>query len=546
MLATSEYENRILRGDCLEVLRSLPDASIDSVVTDPPYGLGTREPTAEDIIRYISGESIDTGGDFMGYDWEIPPVAVWRECLRVLKPGGYVLSFAGTRTFDIMSIGIRAAGFENRDTIASMFGASVLSWVHSQGFPKSLNVAKAIRKLPDLDPEKAEALAKIWEGFGTALKPAWEPILCFREPTDLTVVEQVTQTGTGAINIDGTRVKHANEKDLENHKAMVAALKAKGGKLGNSWKNSSDLSGANEVKEAGRWPANALLVHAAGCKQVGTKRVDAPVINRFNDGMKPFGGGAGHEYTSTRTGDADGKEEVAVFECMPHCPVRLLNEASQVGPTPDDATGASRFFAQFVPEAPFFYSAKASRKERNEMLEKSKAPRPKDRVKVVYFRIKEDVDADIFMQIQEVINDQTEKDATDKGLPVEQVTALDVETFAFERLLFEHLVPESLREHFEVDDTVGGNDHPSVKPLALMRYLVRLVTPKGGLVLDPYVGSGTTCLAATEEGMRFVGIEKDPHFYDIAYNRVMRRHEQMEAKRGSEDLFNLIDSLPQE
>ena len=110
----ADFTNKILHGDCLEVLRTLPDACVDAVVTDPPYGLGNREPTGEDIQRYLDGERLDTGGDFMGKEWDIPPVAVWKECLRVLKPGGYVLAFAGTRTWDIMSIGIRAAGFENR------------------------------------------------------------------------------------------------------------------------------------------------------------------------------------------------------------------------------------------------------------------------------------------------------------------------------------------------------------------------------------------------------------------------------------------------
>ena len=131
--------NQILLGACEDLLKTFPDNFFDSIVTDPPYGLGTREPTAEDIRAYLEGGSLDTGGDFMGKEWEIPSVAVWRECYRVLKPGGYILSFGSTRTWDIMSVGIRAAGFTNRDTISSAFRSPALMWMHGQGFPKSLH-----------------------------------------------------------------------------------------------------------------------------------------------------------------------------------------------------------------------------------------------------------------------------------------------------------------------------------------------------------------------------------------------------------------------
>jgi DNA modification methylase len=929
------FRNRILNGDCLEVLKTMPDACMDSVVTDPPYGIGNREPTGEDIAHYLKGERLDTGGDFMGKEWEIPPVAVWQECYRILKPGGHLLAFAGcydehtevltrkgwvrfpdvtgdeefasldpethkvgwqrakevvrqpnpgemvryktnkvdllvtpnhnmfvatlgspakfslvradehgraikmtktsrgrmdlqnpdsfklpavmqttshghqvelpekvipldawlpffglylaegsasivknkprdgheqgfgynvsiahfdtenlrevqrrlsdwfdvkvyesigklrindkqltlylrqfgkswekfipdwiktlpssrlkvlwdwymrgdghdhrvgyttssrlrddwqevamymgisadwvvtkpkkrvpkingreiharrpsyavtfnhvqnqpevydrsglknpvrtlvpaeewqgrtvycvelerhhtlyvrrngkavwcgnTRTWDIMSIGIRAAGFENRDTVATMFGPSVLQWVHGQGFPKSLNIGKAIAKLEiaeglsedEVERRRAEIaeLAKKWDGWGTALKPAWEPVLCFRKPVEeSSIAEQVVTTGTGGLNIDGTRIKHANAADLEAHKAMVAALKAKGGKLGNSWKNSSDLSGANDVKEGGRWPANVVMVHAAGCEKVGTKKVPAPVINRFDDGMKPFGGGARHPFTSTQTGDTEGNEEVAVFECVEGCPVKAMDEQSgrvdgrgpyvQPRATSDaagaswskgehlpfhygDSGGASRFFGQFVPEAPFYYSAKASRSERNSAFEKPKPPKTKSKnqPKLVYFKIKEGVDTDVTMRIQETVT--------------EVLGSFDPETESLEATIFERIIPESLREHFEVDDMAGGNDHPTVKPIALMSFLVRLVTPKDGIVLDPYCGSGTTCAAATEAGLSFVGIEKDEHFHDIASKRVLTKHAQAEAERSQKDLFDEMADLPE-
>jgi DNA modification methylase len=596
------YENRILHGDCLVYLRLIPDYTFHSVVCDPPYGLGTREPTGDDIIRYLTGEALDTGGDFMGTEWEIPSIHVWKECFRVLRPGGYILAFAGTRTWDIMSVGLRAAGFENRDTVASLFGpTSTLMWLHGQGFPKSLNIAKkiddhfgAVRERvgrkdelgiihsmgnaaatrgtawqtkalqnPDADynflTKSTTEEAKKWDGWGTALKPAWEPVLCFRKPmTEETIAANIARYETGGMNIDASRVKHASPEDFAKHKAMVDAIKSRGGSMANSWKNSSDLSGANDVKEGGRWPANAVMTHADGCKKVGTQKVDAPVINRFNDGMKPFGGGAGHEYTSVQTGDAEGKEEVAVYECVEGCPVLALDAQSGVlksvllAPQHDggglerrgpggfrqgttgvqkeyggDSGGASRFFAQFEPEAPFYYSAKASRAERNAVLLRNQPKvKTKDRKKVVFYRLKEGVEnEEIVLLLQEILGED-----------------YDPETTSIEGTILERTLPASLLENFEIDNEMGGNDHPTVKPLALMKFLVRLVTPKGGIVLDPYCGSGTTCLAATEEGMMYTGIEKDEHFHEIAHKRVDEERERGDQKRTQESMLTEAES----
>ena len=307
--------NQVLLGDCLEVLKTLPDTSIDAVVTDPPYGLGTKEPSGPEIQAYLDGADLDHGGDFMGRNWSIPSVAVWRECLRVLKPGGHLLSFGGTRTFDLISVGIRTAGFENRDTVASFFDSEVLAWIQGQGFPKSQNIQKAMLKA-GVDPE----IANQWAGYGTALKPSWETILVFRKPLEeSTVMAQTLVTGTGALNIDATRIGYQTRTNSS----------------GPRKERSTMVKGMVSVTETvihahGRWPANVLLVHSDGCKVVGVKKVPAPVINRFDDGMKPFGDGAGHSYTSTQTGDADGMEEIQVYECEDGCPVKLLDEQSGI------------------------------------------------------------------------------------------------------------------------------------------------------------------------------------------------------------------------
>jgi site-specific DNA-methyltransferase (adenine-specific) len=532
--------NQILLGKCLELLRSLPDNSIDSIVTDPPYGLGTKEPTPEEIDAYLKGASLDTGGDFMNADWEIPSVAVWKECLRVLKPGGYILSFAGTRTWDLMSIGIRVAGFDNRDTISSLFSSPCLQWVHGQGFPKSLNIAKAIRKLKKGENEtESSDLATKWEGYGTALKPAWEPILCFRKPVvEGTVAEQVLATGTGGLNIGGTRVKHASPEDFAKHKEHVERIKEKGGQWGDSWKNSSDLSGASEVTTAGRWPANVALTHSSECLLVGTTKVDAPVINRFSDGMKPFGNGVGHPYESS----GGGEEEISVYECAEGCPVKALDEQSGVttntrhmsykrsgegfiGSIPDQPekrwwaqeTGtASRFFTQFVPDAPFFYTGKATKKEKNAGI------------------LKEFVDG--FVTLKDDLNDEQCLLLEEKW-PAENVDPKsDVPEMA---------IPEELRELFEPVKP-DGNSHPTVKPVALMQWLVRMVTPKDGIVLDPYCGSGTTCAAAVHENVKFIGMDKDPMFHKLAEKRIGYLLDTVGAHHQQRAAFDAMMGLPQE
>jgi site-specific DNA-methyltransferase (adenine-specific) len=227
-------------GDCLEVLRSLPDCSVDSIVTDPPYGLS-----------------------FMGkrWDYDVPSVEVWAECLRVLKPGGHLLAFAGTRTQHRMAVRIEDAGFEIRDMIA---------WVYGSGFPKSLDVSKAIDKAAGAEREvvgnnptfrkmqenasnynlqrnefitaPATPEAKQWQGWGTALKPALEPITVARKPLIGTVAENVLQHGTGAINVDGGRV--GTEERITNWSGTA------------NYKVSDPKTGTTTA--TGRWPANFI------------------------------------------------------------------------------------------------------------------------------------------------------------------------------------------------------------------------------------------------------------------------------------------------
>lgn len=495
--------NSILLGDCLDVLKGLPGDSVDSLVSDVPYGLGKKEPSVEEIISYLQGGRLDMKGDFMNNDWEIPSVATWKEVYRVLKPGALLFVFGGSRTFDLISLGLRAAGFTLRDSLADNFpeaaeGIKVLleeyyteltnlQWCYSSGMPKSTNVGKAIDKklgkdriqvgTPDTLPSQYTELPASDEsaehqGKGSGLKPAWEPILVFRKPFRGTLVDNVLKHGTGAYNIDSCRVKHASKADFEAHKKQVDQVRAKGGVRSNSWKNASDLSGANEVSTDGRWPANFLLTHAEGCERRGSKKVR----NRSGSitGSEPSAKTSGvyGEFEGRREFKAHGEggfEEVEDWDCAPGCPVAELDSQSgsvkstltgradptkshghpgtQLNPNSTflgerthlsrvyaDEGGASKVFMKFEPDSPFIYCSKANRKEAGS-------------------------------------------------------------------------------GEFKVE-------HPTLKPLKLLRYLVRLGTPRGGTILDPYCGSGTTCHAALLEGYNYVGIERDPDNHAEAVRRL--------------------------
>ena len=404
-------------GNCLDTLKGMPDNSVDSIVTDPPYG-----------ISFMSKK----------WDYDVPSVEIWRECLRVLKPGGYLLSFAGTRTQHRMAVNIEDAGFEIRDMIA---------WVYSSGFPKSHNVSCAIdksfghpnrgRAIPtastyqasDVDKENKltsnevtpyEPLtdeAKDWQGWGTSLKPACEPITMARKPLEGTVSNNVLKYGVGAINIDATRVP-MDENDFNKLSAGVDKIRERGGVMDNSWKNSSDLSGANPANPLGRWGAN--LIHDGSQE----------VLDLFPDTK----GGSWVQTDGARHFNNNGKAT---------SPRRLGD---------DKSTGSA---------ARFFYCSKSNKRDRNEGLE-----------------------------------DLEPKQYSHDGRETRNETA------------------------YQRNDSVASNHHPTVKPTDLMRYLVRMVTRRGGTVLDPFMGSGTTGKAAMLEGVNFIGCELDEEYLKIAEKRI--------------------------
>lgn len=387
-------DRSIICGDCLVEMPKMNENSVDSIVTDPPYGLS-----------------------FMGKDWDlgIPGTAFWKEALRVAKPGAHLLAFGGTRTHHRLAVAIEDAGWEIRDTVM---------WAYGSGFPKSLDISKAIDKSngfhrgqagaptrsgesfgqeyersPKGDPITAAAAA--WAGWGTGLKPAWEPIILARKPIEkgLTIAENVIKWGTGGLNIDGCRVvlpkgdktnrklfNHSSSTDLAvNHCKVI-------GSITDDWKK-------------GRFPAN--LIHD------GSEEV-----------TRLFPNSKSTPYSDTKSNNNpyhSGKSK------------RSLSNYNEEG-------SAARFF----------YCAKASKSDRDEGLGQK--------------------------------NGQLEPGKQTNSFP-------------------------------------SKNGHPTVKPTKLMAYLCRLVTPPEGLILDPFAGSGSTGKACKQEGFRFVGIEINEEYCQIARAR---------------------------
>lgn len=367
-------------GNNYELLTQMHDNSVDAVVTDPPYGLG-EAPDAVAMLR----DWIETGHHdvkskrgFMGKAWDnfVPQPRVWHEVFRVLKPGGHVLAFAGTRTQDLMALGLRLAGFEIRDLVA---------WVYAQGFPKSHN----------LEGE--------WDGWGTALKPALEPITLARKPLEGTVAANVLKWHTGAINVDGCRVASADAARKGNADRSDCEQNA----YGTGWQKSGT------TPEAGRWPAN--LIH-------------------------------------------DGSDEVVAMFPQPRAGTETQPRGKGGIWKPSTGTPAGPQYGDTGSAARFFYCAKVSASERNAGLD---------------------------------------------ALPDKEWKAEGA------------AIPQRADRPF----TSSKNNHPTVKPVALMRYLCRLITPPGGTVLDPWMGSGSTGVACKEEGFQFIGMEQDEGYHAIACAR---------------------------
>jgi site-specific DNA-methyltransferase (adenine-specific) len=400
-------------------MAEMETASVDSIVCDPPYELG------------FMGKSWDASG--IAYDLE-----VWRKALRVLKPGGYLLAFSATRTYHRMTCAIEDAGFEIRDCIG---------WHYGSGFPKSLDVSKAIDKAAGAEREvvgrrweanrkpgikeagrygeygpddglltsPATDEARRWSGWGTALKPAWEPVVVARKPLEGTVAANVLKYGTGAINVDVCRV------------------------------------------DGTRWPANIILSHDPACGEECAPGCPCAAMDA-QSGVRKSG------RLVIEPGEGVGAASENVYQGGWGDTRREDRPASE--------GGASRFFSNLPIEAddlvPFFYTAKASRREREAGCDDLPARSGAEAV---------------------------EREEGSAGVNSPRAGA--------------GRTAASVR-----------NNHPTVKPVSVMAWCIRLVTPPGGLVLDPFTGSGTTGIAARREGMRFVGCELSEEYAEIARARI--------------------------
>ena len=420
----------LLNGDCIEQMQKLIDegVQVESVVTDPPYELG-----------------------FMGKSWDASGIAfdkkTWELAFQLLKPGGHLLAFSASRNYHRMAVAVEDAGFEIRDQIM---------WIYGSGFPKSLDIGKGVDKKQGNDREVVgtiergsveDAIAKgvgytadpanqnnkaifgygtetvtkgnsEWEGWGTALKPAHEPIVMARKPLEGTVVDNVLEHGVGGINIDGCRI------DLDGDYKSKANGRPSLTGLGDNY----DSEKANTPDTIGRFPANVMhdgsdvvqdiFPKTAKSSGGGGSKTVSPSDNVYQ-------GGWGHkEYDKT---------------------VGFGDEGS-----------ASRYF----------YCPKVSKSERNQGL-------------------------DNFVKKNKVFNGQSSNASKDmKGVEQKFTTK------------------------------PSANIHPTVKPVELMKYLCRLVTPKGGTVLDPFMGSGSTGMAAKDEGFDFIGIEKEKEYFEISEQRI--------------------------
>lgn len=424
----------VYHGDCIEVMRSMPDGSVDAVVTDPPYGIrfmGQAWDGADIVARQERGKATSpmpagvsgpNGGyrslaaEAGRYDQSANATRLFQEwceewaaeCLRVLKPGGHLLAFGSPRAWHRLACGVEDAGFEIRDSIA---------WLYASGFPKSLSVAKAIESREKTGKSNSRSLREVelagngdeymmtgknngimgetvvrtrkqfvpsseaaqrWEGWGTALKPGFEPCLVARKPLAGTVAENVLAYGTGALNIDANRIHSAGSE----------------GRTGGNWRpENRDTRDEGRTKD-GRFPTNVILDEQAAAQ------LDAEAPHTVSTVRKPRAGRSGNGWGMTSTGSEY-----------------------------DDRGGPSRFFPTFR------FEAKAPTSER---------------------------------------------------------------------------------------PNVSGVQHPTVKPLALMQWLIRLVAPHGATILDPFAGSGTTLEAGIREGVRVIGIERESDYLPLIMQRLSK------------------------
>jgi site-specific DNA-methyltransferase (adenine-specific) len=663
-MKTAMQELIVINGNNIEILKDYPDNYFDSVVTDPPYGLG-KEPNAAELMKdwVEHGYHEVSGSGFMGKEWDafVPQPVFWKEVFRVLKNGGHVLSFFGTRTYDWGVMSMRFAGFEVRDCI---------QWLYGSGFPKSHNISKALDKMEGAERELGKLKfkggtqlgvinddnwkpkdvyetyastdsAKQWDGWGTALKPANEPIVLARKPLEkgLSIAENILKWGVGGINIDASRI--ATTEKLE------TGFSGKILNSNNGW-NENSMENKFEQNSQGRFPANIILTHHPECECKGTKKVKSVSAYKSKDGYDNesivFNGNL-NSMKSDGYADENGNETVEDWDCHEDCPIRILDEQSGtlnkqgISKTDNksgwqnsyvggdgvnaverklylDTGGASRFFKTFSQDD-IHYCYLCGKANKNELWKNNynnvlnavsnlkstsqmKEPIVQENV-TESLRKKADqivknvanlCDLCVTNFVQEVVKINN-LDTKKEQLPlmrdfiqdyrkctllqslvcyVEMMDNIDttpttqnlLKLFGYVWTAIENYIKKDIKEaeaqklgltRFQyqakaskaernkgLDDFeekrpdtrdskgmgtfeqkrvgIQKNFHPTVKPIKLMQYLIKMITPPNGIVLDPFCGSGTTGVACKLEGFQFVGMEQDPEYSKIAEGRI--------------------------
>jgi DNA modification methylase len=635
----------IFRGNCLDVMRDMPDCSVDGACLDPPYGLSKEPNIVEVLTHWLAGDRYEhNGAGFMNKSWDsfVPGPEVWKELYRVMKPGAFALIFSGTRTWDLMGIALRLGGFSIKETCM---------WLYSSGFPKSMNISAKIdqklglerevigkRKHPtlsdtssDLRQEQnqfhagnslkdewdvtapASEEATDWSGFGTALKPAWEPIIIAQKPLEGTYVNNILKHGVGALNIDACRVSapkdYVKDRDVGLGQGFDAPNKTYGKGFGGV---------VSAPHPTGRFPANLVLQHSPACVKLGSKKIKGSGTSKtFHEGYEgdsTTGFVRGVSHPGNQHADPDGTETIEEYSCVQDCPIHLLNEQAGIRPgckSPSKAKPSSKFRPEqgnYMPQGPIYGdTGYASRFFLNLDGEEVEIPADSENWKCVEdcpVRLLDEQSGNVSYGKKEGGYSYTDKEYEVEGfvksckpkapsnygdeggasrffLNIEGEEWDCVEDCPIKLLRDQSGITKSGRmepHHKRRTPRMGhggvyGNDagdpesafkgksgggdsgyadrfflnlegeepptrffycgkasrkerssfntHPTVKPLKLLEYLVKLITPpKPGIILDPFSGSGSTLLACKNLGVPFIGIELESEYVEIAKKRL--------------------------
>ena len=457
-------------GNNVDVLRSYPDCHFDAIITDPPYGI-----------------------EFLGKAWDNHTGAIetWRECLRVLKPGGHLLAFSAARTYHNLATNIESTGFEIRDQ---------LMWIYSSGFPKAQDMGKAIQKRQGVkksiqremkeqggfdnwvDTQENKNAKRInqtiietvctspealqWAGWKTALKPGHEPIVMARKPMKGSTIDNVIQHGVGALNIDSSRIPYEDQQDLNTYINNIA------GPLERSTASAGDTIQMHEGRTGFKVQRGVVKRPTGGADGLSRLEFGEREPVKYKDQKRVIRAGRDPRNRlkdlETQTTPADhNHEETPVYEANPQ------------GRYPSNVLGDIPDYQKY------FYCPKVSRRERHVGFDKQYTTG--DAMREL---------GGNWTQMETASGIKSVMTRADGSImPLNEVQVI-------------------------VEQKNIGNNHPTVKPVALMRYLIQLVTPAGSTVLDPFMGSGSTGMAASELGHRFVGIDLDPAYVEIAQKRI--------------------------